>query len=153
VRAVASMFLGVPHQTTRNYKAIKESVGKDIFVKGHKLEPYYAAAFALYRLEVNFRTQRINSKLKPAKFNILLAMRLLSNAGQLPRMNANDMDKYCNIIMDILWDTNTADDLIARAARIVEAVAEDNFDRDNIRTLPFTEKVITSCKKLMNGQG
>ncbi len=150
VRAVSSMFLEVPHQTTRSYKAIKDSVGRDIFAKGHKLEPYYTAAFTLYRLEVNFNALRIDPKLKPARFHILLALRLLANPDPLPRLNANHMAAYCDVINSVLWDTAKADDLIARAAWIVEEVAENNFDRDNIRTLPFTEKVVARCRSGMS---
>ena len=80
------MFLDVPHQTTRSYKAIKGSVGKEIFAKGQKLDPYYVSAFAYYRLDVNFRTQRIEAKLKPARFHILLAVRLLANPEVVPRV-------------------------------------------------------------------
>ena len=39
------MFLDEAHRTTRNYSALKAKVGKDIFGKGHKMEPYYTAAF------------------------------------------------------------------------------------------------------------
>jgi hypothetical protein len=147
VRAVASMFLALPHQTTRRYKSLRESVGRDIFAKGHRLEPYYVSALAAYRLEVNFRTGRIEAKLKPARYHILLAMRYLANPDPLPKMNAKEMEKYCKTIMDILWDNNRADDLCARAAALVEKVAAGNFHRDNIRTQPFTEKVIARCKK------
>ena len=141
------MFLEVPHQTTRSYKALKGSVGKEIFAKGQKLDPYYTSAFAYYRLDVNFRTQRIDSKLKPTRFHILLALRLLANPDAPPRMNANQMEAYCDKITSILWDAAKADDLIARAARIVEEVAEGNLNRDNIRTLPFTEKVLSRCRQ------
>jgi hypothetical protein len=139
------MFLQLPHQTTRSYKALKESVGRDIFAKGHRLEPYYASAYALYRLENYFRT-RIGSNLKPARFHILLAVRLLANSAAMPRMNAREMERYCKIITDKLWDTDTAEDLFLRAAAIIEEVAGGNFHRDNIRTLPFTERVIARCK-------
>lgn len=53
------MFLDEAHRTTRNYTALKEKVGTDIFGKEHRLEPYYAASFALYRLEFLFRSTRI----------------------------------------------------------------------------------------------
>ncbi len=147
VRSLASMFLEAPHQTTRSYKALKGSVGKEIFAKGQKLDPYYTSAFGYYRLDVNFRTQRIDPKLKPARFHILLALRLLANPDAVPRMNAHQMEAYCAKITSILWDAAKADDLIARAAKIVEEVAEGNLNRDNIRTLPFTEKVIARCKQ------
>jgi hypothetical protein len=138
------MFLALPHQTTRSYKVLKESVGKDIFAKGQRLEPYYASTFALYRLENYFRT-RIGPNLKPARFHILLAVRLLANPEPMPRMNAREMERYCKVITDKLWDTSTAEELFLHAAQIVEEVAGGNFHRDNIRTLPFTEKVIARC--------
>jgi hypothetical protein len=147
VRAVASMFLGVPHQTTRSYNAIKELVGTTIFAKGQRLEPYYVAAFALYRLETNFRTQRINAKLKAARFHILLALRLLASSEAMPQLNAHQMERYCGVIMELLWDTAKANDLIARASSIVEEASGNNLHRDNVRTLPFTESVITRCRE------
>ena len=141
------MFMGVPHQTTRSYQSLREIIGKEIFAKGQRLEPYYVSAFGLYKLDGNFRAQRLDSKLKAARFHILLAMRLLANPSGLPRMNANEMQRYCDRIQKVLWDNAKADDLCARAAKIVEKAANGNFNRDNIRTQPFTEKVIELCQK------
>ena len=75
-----------------------------------------------------------------------MALRLLANPAPRPHLNANHMAAYCDVINGVLWDTTKADDLIARAAWIVEEVAENNFDRDNIRTLPFTERVVARCR-------
>jgi hypothetical protein len=147
VRAVGSMFMEVPHQTIRRYQSLRESIGRDIFAKGQRLEPYYVSALALYKLEVNFRTERLDRKLMPARFHILLAMRYLANPASLPRMNAHEMEKYCERIKDILWNSAKADDLCAKAAKIVEKVANGNLDNDNVRTQPFTEGVIDRCKK------
>ena len=147
------MFLEIPHQTTRSYRALRDSIGRDIFAKGHKLEPYYVSAYAAYKLEVNFRTGRIDKKLKAARFHILLAMRYLANPASLPRLNANEMEKYCKTIVNALWDPTKADELCAQGAAIVEAVAAGNFHRDNIRTQPFTEGIIAACiKKVSDGQ-
>jgi len=145
IRAFAAVFLSEPHATTRSYSALADKVGTDIFVENHRLEPYYIAAFTLYKLEYLFRNLRLEPKYKPARFHILLAARLLANPGQLPRMNSHEMERYCKVISDLLWDEEQADRLIVRAARAVETVAEGNFDRDNIRTQPFTEKVIAHC--------
>ncbi|WP_164940378.1 AIPR family protein [Bradyrhizobium zhanjiangense] len=146
VRAVGAMFLGVPHQTTRSYQSLRESIGKEIFAKGQRLEPYYVAAYGLYKLDVNFRTQRLDSNLKAARFHILLAMRLLANSDPLPRMNAHEMKRYCDRIQKVLWDNTKADNLCAKAAKIVGRAAGGNFNRDNIRTQPFTERVIALCQ-------
>lgn len=152
VRAMGAMFLAVPDEATRRYKTLKGRIGKEIFANGHKLDPYYTAGFAWYKLDVNFRTRRIDPKLKAARLHLLLAMRLLANPAALPYMNANEMERHCKIITDVLWDTAKADDLCARAASLVEEVAEGDFDRDTIRTQAFTEKVISRCRKEVNGR-
>ena len=65
------MFLATPHETARRYTSLRERVGKEIFAKGQRLESYYLAAYAAYKLDVNFRTGRIDPKLKSARFQIL----------------------------------------------------------------------------------
>jgi hypothetical protein len=146
IRAFAAMFLNEPHRTTRNYAALASKVGKEIFAKGHRKEPYYTAAFALYKLEYFFRSARLEPKYKPARFHILLAMRLLGNPDKLPPMNSHEMEKYTRILMETLWDATKADELIGRAAKIVDQAAAGNFNRDNIRTEPFTQSVVTYCE-------
>jgi hypothetical protein len=146
IRAFAAMFLEEPHRTTRNYAALREKVGQEIFVEGHKLEPYYLSAWALYRLEALFRSGRLEAKYKPARFHILLAVRILANHAQPPRMNSHDMETYCSALTESLCDTTRADDLILRAARAIDDVAAGNFHRDNIRTEPFTKRVIAYCQ-------
>lgn len=149
IKAFAAMFLDEPHRTTRNYAALTAKVGTGIFAKGHRLEPYYTAAYALYKLEFFFRTGRLEAKYKPAKFHILQAVRFLSEPGPMPRfMNSNDMERYCKVIMEKLWNPKEADKILTIAARIIEHAASDNFDRDIIRTESFTQKVLDTFKEL-----
>jgi hypothetical protein len=78
---------------------LKDKVGREIFGKGHRMEPYYTAAFTLCRLEYLFRNGRLEAKYKPARFHILLAVRLLANPESLPRfMNSRDVEDYCKPI-------------------------------------------------------
>lgn len=104
VRAFVSMFLRMPHRTTRNYKALLRIIGTDIFNKEHRLEPYYVSAYAHYRLEYLFRNQTINAELKPARYHILLAFRILTQPENPPAMNSHQMERYCRAIMDVLWN-------------------------------------------------
>ena len=55
-------------------------------------------------------------------------------------MNAHEMEKFCKVIIDKLWDADASEKLFVRAAEIVSKAAGGNF------TLPFTEKVIAACK-------
>lgn len=146
IKAFASTYLQEPHGATRNYGRLLERMGKDIFVADHKLDPYYVAAYLLYRLEYMFRSQRITSEYKPARYQILMAARLLANPDPLPRMNSRDMERHSKIILDKLWNPSDSEALLVNAAVAVHDVANQNLDSDNIRVVPFTEKLIEYCK-------
>jgi len=142
VRSFASMFLKLPHRTTRNYKALLRQIDTQIFNKGHRLDPYYVSAFAYYRLEYLFRIKTIEAVLKPARYHLLLAYRLLVQTDDPPRMNSHQIEKYCKPINETLWDDDKCRDLFLTAARYVNDVASGNLQRDNIRTEPFTKALI-----------
>ena len=142
IRAFAFMFLNEPHRTTRNYARLLDRVGTDIFAEGHRVEPYYVAAFSLYKLEYLFRTTRLDPKFKPSRYHVLLAARLLPNSKPMPQMNARDMEKYCMAVAEILWDADAADSLLTKSAAAVETVAGGDLSGDNVRTQKFTEDLI-----------
>lgn len=147
IRAFAAMFLEEPHRTSRNYARVEAQVGIDIFAEGHKLEPYYVAGYALYKLEYLFRNLRLAAQYKPARYHMLLAVRILANPAPLPRINSNEMERYCKVMMQCLWNTEVSDRIFARAATIMDEVAGGNFSRDNIRTQQFTRALITRCRE------
>ncbi|OHB80733.1 MAG: hypothetical protein A2Z25_02920 [Planctomycetes bacterium RBG_16_55_9] len=147
VRSFAALFLEQPHRTTRNYKALLRSVGTDILNRNHRLEPYYVAAYAHYRLEFLFRNQMMLSQLKPARYHLLLAYRILSSPGDLPRLNSNDMKTLCEGLMETLWDDERSFGLFHSAAEHVVTAAAGNLDRDNIRTEPFTNELLRRLRQ------
>ena len=71
IKAYASMFLNQPDRTTKNYRVIRALLGNSIFGKNHRLEPYYVAALAHYRLEFLFRNRTMDSKYKAARYHLL----------------------------------------------------------------------------------
>jgi hypothetical protein len=146
IRAYAAMFLAEPHRTTRTYRTLLANVGKEIFGPGHQLEPYYAAASALYRLEFLFRNQALEAKFKPARYHILLATRLLVDPADPPRPNSNDAKRFGDRIGAALSDSAAADALLRRAAAAVDRVATGNFDRDSIRTEGTTQRLLAELK-------
>ncbi len=148
VRAFAAMFLQDPHSTIRRYKSLSDRVGKDIFVAGHRPDPYYTAAYANYGLEFLWRNFKLDTIYKVARFQILLAFRLLANPTPLPPFNSNKIKSYCEPIRKQLADIQKAGDTFGRAVAVIDEVAGEHFERDNIHTLTFTEKIIQKCKEL-----
>jgi AIPR protein len=145
IRAYASSFLEEPHRTTRTYGALVQQLGKSIFGPDDRLEPYYYAASAHYRLEFLFRNGTIRAALKPARYHILMATRLLLHAGALPRSNSHEMSRLGDRLAAAIWVANTSDAVLSNAARLVDETAGGNFHRDHIRTQPFTEAVRAAC--------
>jgi hypothetical protein len=101
----------------------------------------------LYALEFLFRNQKIDSKYKIARFQILLALRLLANSNPLPQLNAHKMDSYCKGICEYLWDQTKADKIFAEACKAIDAVAGTTLDRDTVHTTSFTEALAKICLK------
>jgi hypothetical protein len=145
IKAFASMFLNEPHRATRNYSALKAKVGAEIFVKGHKYDPYYTAGYALYRLENLFKTKLTTPR--PARFHMLMAIRLLGNPAVLPKFNSREMERYCAKLNEILWDSTEAERLFGRAADMVEKAMGPKIDRDSIRSVGVTERVLELCRE------
>jgi len=142
VRAFAAIFCRLPHRTTRNYKTLLRTVGTEIFNKNHRLEPYYVAAFAHYRLEFLFRNQSLPAELKPARYHLLLAYRILARGENVLSVSSHEMERYCNDLMTSLWDDDASRVHFINAEKYVRAVADGNLHRDNIRTEPFTDALL-----------
>lgn len=141
------MILEEPHRTTRNFRALLEKVGTEIFAADHRLEPYYLSASALYRLEYLFRTGDVDARLKPARYHLLLTARLLASGQRPPRPHSKEMARYADGLSPMFWDPVSARALLHGAVAIVEAAAAGHFHRDNIRTQGFTEEVIRRCRE------
>ena len=145
ILAYASIFLEEPHRTTRTYGALVQQLGKSIFGPEDKLEPYYYAASAHYRLEFLFRNGSIAALFKPARYHVLMAARLLEFSSNLPRSNSHEMARLSERLWAKMWDTSKSDALLQRAAKVVHDVAEGDFHRDHVRTEPFTTLVKAAC--------
>lgn len=143
IKAYSAMFLSDPHTATRTYSSTRAKIGKEIFAKGHRMEPYYTASAALYKLEYYFRNMSIESKYKPARFHIIYCMRLLAGSAAIPRPNSHDMERYCKALLESIWDAPKCEALVAQAIKIVEKATEGNFHRDMIRTEALTTRIAT----------
>ncbi|HMM76416.1 MAG TPA: AIPR family protein [Gammaproteobacteria bacterium] len=152
IRAYASMFMDEPHRATRSYGAILEQVGRGIFADTDRLEPYYAAAFALYRLEFLFRNQSISSDFKPARFQLLMAARIIAAGPDLPSSNSRNMERLSNALCEILWDPRKSETLFAHAGAVLLGIGAD-LQSDALRTQPFTEELHEACSESWEDNG
>lgn len=143
VRSFASVVLNEPHRATRNYKQVLERIPDDLLNPSHRPSLYLASASALYRLDFLFRNNVLDRRFSPAKYHLLLATRLLV-APELPRqLNGRDAETWAKTLIDTYWDAGKAESLFQQAASDIDGLAGGDLSRDRIRTLPFTERVLT----------
>jgi hypothetical protein len=143
IRAFAAMFLSRPHRTTRGYGELRQKIGDEIFGKDDKLEPYYAASYGLYRLDWLFRNDhsRFLAIYKPARFQILLALRLLVNNKSLPPINSKEMENRAREIIAAVWGDDSGA-LFLKAVEAVDEIAGSNMERDHIHRKPITDALL-----------
>lgn len=149
IRAYAAIILEEPHRTTRNFRALMEKVGTEIFGPDHRPELYYLAALALYRLEFLFRNASIDARFKPARYHIILAARLSASGMRPPRPNSHEAARFADGLAQVFWDAERSAALFNQAVEVIERVAAGNLHRDNIRTQPFTQAVVEECRRLV----
>jgi hypothetical protein len=142
IRAFAAMFLDEPHRSVGYYTELQGQVGDRIFNEKHKIEPYYTAAYAHYKLEYLFRNGGVPVYYKPVRYHLLMALRQLEGRGEMPALVANKVQKYSNDICEVLWDNVEAMRAFQKAVDLVEEAAGDSrITRDLAKTRSFTDAV------------
>lgn len=133
IRAFASMFLTLPHQASRYYGALLNSIESKIFVADHPPVAYYASALALYRLESFFRRKMLDPQYRPFKYHLLPVARIIVAGETAERMNSNKFEKYCEKVAAAFKDEKTAAIVFAKAAKTLDTVLGGNYSRDKAK--------------------
>lgn len=149
MKAYASIVLDEPHKTMRGFKSIYDKVGKSIFATTQKLELYYMAAVAQYWIDYFLRKGIIDNKLTGARFQILLAFKLLNQSEGMPAVSSNKASKWA---IDLTDKLNTAKNAYANFKNAIELVSDlldsKNNKKDAVRSSSFTDDVIKKAKQI-----
>lgn len=133
IRSFSSMFLEEPHRAGRYYGTLLSLVKNKIFVQGHDASAYYVSAYANFKLESLMRRKHIDSKYRPFRYHMLMALRLQTMGRQFPDLKSNKFGKQCNLIRDILWDNNKVTQAFLETCEVIDTVISGNYDRDNAK--------------------
>ena len=146
MRVFASMFLDEPHRG--HYpRSLHTYVGTKIFGENHQLEPYYVSAYAHYRLEFFFRNRSIDARWKPGRYHILMVSRHLASDDPRPALEANQMRRYSDNLMKVLWNEQEILNVFRKACEFIDRiVGSRTLDRNLAKTQPFTEEVVRALQ-------
>jgi hypothetical protein len=126
IKAFASVFLDSPHLVSGYYGTIVRKFENRIFGTDHQYSPYYVSSLCYYRIEQFFRNGFLDSKLKKARFQIMMLVRYLAIGELIPQLNSHQIDKLCEQFKAQLLDDDKALDLFFTASSIFEQSGLDS---------------------------
>lgn len=149
MKSYASIVLEEPHKTMRGFKSIFDKAGKSIFAPAHKLELYYFSAVAQYWIDYFLRKGLIDNKFTFARFQILLAFKLLNQSEGMPPVAANKTIAWAQHLTEKLNTQKNALANFQSAVTLVSDLIETKKNkRDAARNASFTEDVIKKAKQI-----
>lgn len=116
----ASIFLEQPNQVGRYYKDLTPLIGKEIFSPQHEVHSYYTAAYIAYRLEFMFRNRRMGPTLKPFRFQLGMAARLILERSLNLDPKKKRSQTYCNAIDNVMTDPEAAQKIFERGTVAID---------------------------------
>ena len=136
-RAYLSMFLNEPARVG-HFKELLESRGKELYVDGQPLVPYYTAAMTLYRLEWLIRNRRIKKDFRPAQYHLLAAAKIrLAGTGSVPRTE-KAAERECEKILKVMWEPALAEKLFVDLLRPLQRAIDEE---QRTASMPLREMV------------
>jgi hypothetical protein len=141
IKALASMFLNLPHRVSGYYGTVRRRLGETIFRPDHKLIPYYTSALALYRLDSLFRNRILDAKYKSLRWYLLLLFRE-SVGGPAPQLSSNAIEGYCRKLIGILVDTDSSERAFQSVIAKISAGGLPPFDGDSLKTQDLRDRLL-----------
>jgi len=152
IKSFVSMFLDEPHNVTSFFGLIVRRLNEgkmQIFDDEHIYAPYYTSAYAYYRLDNLFKRNLIDSSYKKVKFHMLMLFRLLNSAEEMPRFNANKMERYCENLLGILKEDDKTLNAFKKCIDIIDESEFDKADKQDVKLVSKT-KVLAEFAKNCN---
>jgi hypothetical protein len=151
VKSVVAMFMELPNRAGRDYRQMKSEFADRIFLTGHDVRIYHAAAYAFYKLEFLYRTNRIDKDLKRFRMYILwsIAKKFSPKDGDILSLGEKKVSDFTLPLLDFL-DNVTAligyiNDFIRNYENELKARGQSS-DRDALRS----EEAMVAARNALN---
>nr|WP_315419950.1 AIPR family protein [uncultured Pedobacter sp.] len=150
IKSFAAMFLDEPHNVTSFFGLIVRRLNEkkaQIFKEDHSYSPYFVSGLAYYKLEAHFRKNSLDKEYKKVRFHLLMLFRLLASTDPLPPFNSKKMDRYCDLLVEILKDDTKSLKLFKKCAEIIDNADFDINEKQDLKLVGKTKNLIEYLKK------
>ena len=123
-KCFVAMYLAEPHSTHRYYGELLNAYRKTIFQDDHDPQPYYCCAYAMFLIDREFRTGRLQYSLKPFRYHFLYLIRLCIAQNEIPslELNSKKTKDFAQRLLGVLTDPVQFRSALTTARRTIEAV-------------------------------
>jgi hypothetical protein len=161
VRATAATFADEPHLSTgypmqllsRLAGAKRPDEGRPrrrFFLDDDEPVVYYASASAHYRLDLFFKTGRLEARLKPARWHLLRLARAIALEDSVPEFSDRKFREWVKPFVDKVWSDSDGPALFLAAAEVVDA-ADIELSRRSLRNTAATQELGAAREALTSG--
>lgn len=150
IKSFAAMFLDEPHNVTSFFGSIVKRLNEgktSIFDNDHVFAPYYTSAYCFYKLEYFFKKGLVDSSYKKVRFHIIMLFRIINSKDDMPFFNSKKMDKYCENLLEILYDDNKALKAFQNCIEIIDNSTFDKSEKQNPKLVSKTKVLIDYATK------
>ena len=140
IKAIASMFYDKPHLASRYYGKLLSSID-GIFDDNHQLMPYYTSAYTLYRLDYLFRNKTLPSQYRKFKYYILMMLKYSLAEEKIPEMNANKMNKVCEVILKVANNNDKLTDEVNKLTPLIDKYVEDITSNESTKSASLVDNL------------
>ena len=145
LKCYSSMFIELPNQASRYQGTLLNEVKNRVFQQGHKPEPYYVAALALYRFEVLARRlDTADRGIKSFRYYLLVAFRYRYENMEFPGAGDKKIRKYCEKLLENLASIEKSHAAFSECVEIVKSALSSvalPLVRDSAKSRPLIDEV------------
>lgn len=160
MKAVAAMYLFQPHRAARDFRGIRAEFSNKLFIEGHSVIAYHAAAYASYRFDYLVRNKRLSRKANIHKFYVLSAMgRRETGSVDIFELKSNKAYAICDTILRLCSDEADMIQFCQGISERVDALLESRLGaavessaREKIRDALRSETFATDFEKVVRAQ-
>ncbi len=147
IKSFAAMFLDQPHTALGYFSKVYNNNREDMFIIGHKFNPYYISSLAMYVLESFFKAGKINKKFRIARYHILMIFRMLvQKSNRVPALKSRKVEAYCEKIKETLLDDKKAFKYFNDSINLLNSIR--SIDLSDQKTLYLSENTQALIKSL-----
>jgi hypothetical protein len=89
-----------------------------------------------------FKKGSIDSSYKKVRFHIIMLFRIINSIDQLPPFNSKKMDKYCEHLLEVLYDDSKSIKAFKKCIEIIDNSGFDKSDKTNLKSVSKTKILI-----------